>query len=312
VSEAGFIRCAFGAPSTPWDEQGLTALSTLPCPDRFHGRARMLLRADINQQWARWFVESVADPRQYIDKSYPHIFADVYQAIGRLFVEFTLPERKELSSEIAKAVRALSKTLGGCRRRVALSKETRALLLEFAGTPPRCWICGAQFERIAVDNFLHHETRDIPQPMFIDVLKPRGLVQRDLRIEADHVLPFSHGGENEDNLRLACGWCNRHKSAYTTLYDIEGASRAAGVPESGFTSLPHPLWTTRVLAVRQRCEFEGGCIRATNDTELTVSFGNSHGSPNPVNLRVTCYDHDPHQPVRLQPRRIARLAWERG
>jgi hypothetical protein len=308
-NEAAFVRSALGQSAAPWDQREAARLSVLQIPDKFHGRAKALLRADINQQWARWFVESLADPVRYIGKPYVYVFSDVYVVIAKTFTEFTDPERKQLASEIATAVWSMSESQSRTLQRSCYDRDTRRTLLDLAGSPPRCWICGAPFTTGAIDGFLSSNKSAIDLPAFIDILKPRGMKHRDLRIEVDHVCPFSRGGPDGDNLRLACGWCNRHKGPFTTIYDVDGRSQLAVFAGFGFSTLPRPLWTARILGMKRRCEHEGGCERSSDNAEVTVCIANKAGTPNPINLRVTCYEHDPYRAVRLQPRSAVRRLW---
>jgi hypothetical protein len=142
------------------------------------------------------------------------------------------------------------------------------------------------------------------------VYKPRGLIERDLRIEIDHVFPFSQGGQDEDNLQLACGWCNRHKSAHLSIYDVEGQPRSAGQNSLGISSVPQPFWVVRLLALNRTCEYQSGCTRSVQTAELTVAAIRESGALNPTNLRVTCREHDPLGAIRLQPPSVAKQIWD--
>jgi hypothetical protein len=162
-------------------------------------------------------------------------------------------------------------------------------LLDAAGNPPRCWICGYAFDQIAIDSFLisprHHSLKT-----FVDFMKPR-LLQRDYGIEVDHMVPFSQGGGGDANLAIACGWCNKTKGARLSLYDVQAQPAVFIHPRLGVTSLPQPFWVVRILALRKRCE-HGSCHRQVSTSELTATPRNERGAMNPMNLMVTCLEHD--------------------
>lgn len=134
-------------------------------------------------------------------------------------------------------------------------------------------------------------------------------MERDFAIEVDHVVPFSRGGEDKDNLELACGWCNRSKSANMSIYEVEGQPRSAGPNVLGFGSLPQPFWIVRLLALIRTCEHPDGCDRSVENAEMTVVPIRAGGALNPTNLRVTCYDHDPLGSNRLLPPSAVRKIW---
>ena len=225
------------------------------------------------------------------------------------FGHLNKPERKELASAAARILLDSVQRLRASRDRRRLSPEERWRLLDLAGTSPRCWICGARFVETAIENFLHQESSTIPLPPFVDILKPRGLLQRDLSIEVDHIVPHSQGGGDEDNLALACGWCNLHKRAHASIYDVEGRPKLAGSNAFGASSLPQPFWTVRLLATVRSCEHPDGCPNSADNVVLTVAPVHETGTLNPVNLRITCYEHDPYKASRLQAHGVARKVW---
>lgn len=306
--EAAFLNTALNSTLPPWSDQAVTALAELRIPDRFQGRNSQILRADIHRQWATWFTESILDPHVLEDASYPYVFEVVYNAVGTLFPDCTLPERRDFAREIATHLSAIAVSN---RQRRSYDRDTRSTLLAFAGNPPRCWICGASFLTAAITDFLDRTTTEHDLPNFIDILKPRGLQSRDYAIEIDHVIPLARGGGEGDNLRLACGWCNRSKRDFLTVYDVAGAPHTIQpVRGTSLRSLPRAFWVTRILATRGICEHELGCVNNALTSELTVCLRFKTGAANPVNLRVTCLEHDPLISEKLLPRHTARLIWD--
>jgi hypothetical protein len=199
------------------------------------------------------------------------------------------------------------------RGRVCLTREERITLLDLSGEPPACWICGHPFSSISTDNFLNVERREIPLPEFVDLLKPRGLKTQDFRIEVDHVRPYSLGGEDGDNLKLSCGWCNRQKAALESIYDVPGRPRQnKGMLSEVISSLPQPFWVVRVLALSEICQHQQGCSAQKTSSILTIAPRSMSGSMVPSNLCVVCNEHDPLKNVRFQPRRVVEKLWSQG
>lgn len=311
--EAVALNAAFRTPKDVWEMAGIQRLAQFTFPDSLVGRRQSLLKADMHQQWLRWFVESIVDPRQIANRRlpYPHVFKAVLDAVSQRFSDQdkTQSEKMALSSLIAGIACSIAESINTSRSRSSISGSQRNLLLQLAGAPPRCWVCGAIFSEQAIEGFLYGEKSEVPMPLFLDVFKPRGLVERDMRIEVDHVYPFSRGGVDDENLRLACGWCNKHKSAHLSMYEVEGQPRHAVFGSGILCSIPQPFWTVRLLATVKACEHPGGCSKSTSTSELTVVKINFSGAPNPTNLRVTCVEHDPMADIRLQPPSIVRAAW---
>ncbi len=301
--EARFVEAALGPSSSVWAGNALDQLASLQVPENILGHHRFVLRGDINEQWANWFVESIGDPKRYaLERTlWPGVFSDVFKSIQSRFPNTAKDEQKKLASVVADVLLARAEGFRESRRREALSLAQRGQLLELAGTTPRCWLCGAEFSEVAVENFRFRRRSKLAVPLYVDVLKPRGLLPRDLRIEADHVIPFSKGGGDGDNLRLACGWCNNHKSSYTSIYDVEGQPKALRAKLNRVTALPQPLWIVRLLATVRRCEYPEGCDQSVDNARMTIAPMSQGGVMNPTNLRVTCYEHDPFADSRLRP-----------
>ncbi len=216
-----------------------------------------------------------------------------------------------MASGVARIILDSVRRLRSTGDRKLLSREDRLRLLDLAGLCPRCWICGARFVEEAIDNFLYRQRNKLALPPFVDILKPRDLVERDVAVEVDHVVPHSHGGDDNENLWLACGWCNQHKGAYVSIYEVEGCPKSTGTNSVGASSLPQPFWTVRVLATTLTCEHPEGCSRSATDASITVAPIVENGALNPMNFQVTCSEHDPYQAHRLQSQRVARKVWSR-
>ena len=312
MDEVNFLSLALNQDRSHWTQDGLGQLARLQVPELLFGGRRLLLRADIHEQWAWWFVESLADPRYYArcDARYPRIFQDLNCVVQVRFRHLSQQARRQVASTAARIVSRLVMRLRQRAPRRRLSRDEKARLLDLAGDNLRCWICGSKFKEAAVENFRAQESREIPAPPYLDVLKPRGLSSRDFAIEADHVVPYSRGGgDDEENLALACGWCNRHKSACRAIYDVDGRPRTVDGDGLAVLTLPRPFWTVRVLGTIRTCEAEG-CGRSADNAAITVAPLCEHGALNPMNMRVTCYDHDPYGELRYQPFETVREMWK--
>lgn len=306
----GFLTGALGSSKRHWSAEGVQDIAFRTFPEMLMGPHQALLRADTNLLWARWFVESVCSPLTEGTPrlGYAFIYAEVAHVVSLAFQTLPRDERSVLASAIARFV--LEDADARRRVRQPLSRDERWAILEKAGPLPRCWICGYPFSEQAVSRFLGLTsiTTPVALPEFIDCMKPRGISQRDLGIEVDHVVPVAAGGENEENLALACGWCNGQKGARLTLYDTGADDVVLIHPKLGRISVPRPFWIVRLLAIRGRCEWPGGCTRTTKTSELTVAPRWEKGTMNPMNLQLTCAEHDPLGESRL----VSRKAWTKA
>jgi 5-methylcytosine-specific restriction endonuclease McrA len=308
-----FLELALSDPSACWHQNVVHELASQITPDSVFGRRSQLLKADFNRIIAAWFAIGLADPLRYVALTGAHhafVFRDVLGAVSYRFHDLTKPEQKELAVVVARHITSIVDTLKRLTKRRQYALAERSEMLALAGTTPRCWICGYEFDELALNSFLGQaDNRTRRKPDFLDVYKPLGLTSRDTQVEIDHVLPFSLGGGEANNLALSCGWCNRHKGAMTSIYESEGGARPVLVPHETFSTLPQPFWTIRTLAIQRTCEHPEGCSRNTDNAEMTVAPVCIGGSPTPANLRVTCYEHDPIRDTRLQTRRIIESIW---
>jgi hypothetical protein len=188
-------------------------------------------------------------------------------------------------------------TLEGCKATRAKERLRRHLASTPPSQLPRCWLRGAQFADASICNFLFAEKHAVPLPAFIEI---------------DHVVPHTHGGGNgNNNLALACGWCNQYKSSLSSVYDVQGRSRISGRNELGLKTLAQPFWTVRLLGVARSCEHHSGCTTSSDNANMTIEPVNHAGALDPSNLKVICFEHDDMRDVRLQPARIVRELWSR-
>ncbi|MGC1199380.1 MAG: HNH endonuclease signature motif containing protein, partial [Geitlerinemataceae cyanobacterium] len=197
-----------------WDIHQLSQISNQRVPDFIMGGRGTLLRADIHLLWTQWFLESICDPDSFakIEQSYGLILQYVKRHIPTIFSGLSQQDCKVLTKYIAGLLdREVQRRQS--RTRPILSQDDKKDLWDIFSPEPRCWICGYKFTKWSENRFLGYDREtEPPLPQFIDYMTLHGLKPRDLTIEVDHAVPFSQGGLEGDNLRLACGWCNSHKS----------------------------------------------------------------------------------------------------
>jgi hypothetical protein len=241
--------------------------------------------------WARWFLEGIVDPDDYRTGSLQ--LPSLYASVSRNLDSIGMPKDSQ-----GKAIRRrIAELLWGevLRRRAigprAVDYAVKASLWEEAGPSPRCWICGYLFPPWARTLSLYGSPRSAPLPAFLDFYRPQGKHFKDLSAEVEHVGAYSRGGGDEGNLRLSCGWCNRAKSNWGLLHEVPVTPRLFSHPRLGEIKIPQPFWVVRRLALVGRCETLG-CSKTTASDALTVCLRHRSGSPTPLNLQVTCAEHD--------------------
>lgn len=309
---ASFISATVSSPENQWSRTGLDVISAFAVPDLILGGRGFLLRSDIHSLWARWFIEALCDPQRFVDSgsSYAIIFKEVIEQTHKLLVGVPKDERDEFGIQMARLINEEVQRRKN-RMRNQPSHETKKYLIDISKPTPHCWICGYRFDVGIVDKFVGLGGSEPALPQFIDYLKPQGLNTRDLGIEVDHVLPVVEGGDDDDNLRLACGWCNAAKGGRTFIYDVSAKPLTANHPSIGPVTLPRRFWVIRTLVIRQRCEWEGGCTKTVMDDQLTIRPMHPSGAMNPTNLRLTCAEHDPIRMNRYVSRTVAEKMWKK-
>lgn len=308
-----FLKSVYNNSYCSWSSDFLVEISEKNVPDIVLGNNLSILKSDIHSKWARWFIESMCDPQMFKKDTptYSQVFSVVYRNICSIFPERDHSYKISLSESISDVVLNYlyldqSKII---RRKLTLKEKLS--LIDISGSTPRCWICGYKFRDEAIENFISRTKYKIPRPLFIDILKPLGLSDRDLQIEVDHVKPFSHGWGDDDNLRISCGWCNKYKSNCESIYDTYGLAKSISICNNlPFCTLPNPFWTIRLLGVNKKCSFKLGCNATNLSSELTVAPIIEYGSLNPANLRAVCYEHDPLMECRLLKKDKVKLIWK--
>jgi hypothetical protein len=300
-----WVEEADSALAGAWSQSALSALAARGVPDSVLGTAGWLVRSDAASTWARWFFESLADLARYVhddDLTMASLYGQVRSGLAEVYPNAPDDEVRELARTVAtSAWRDVQHRRRAQRHR--LTPQQREELWFREEPDPRCYLCGYRFGEHAKGRYLRRLSRDEPVrlPYVVDFVRPRGRHGRDLDAEVDHVRPVAGGGSSgNENLRLACGWCNRAKSRYSELYDAAAWSPGTFLhPELGRVSLPQPLWVIRVVGVRGRCEWTSGCTAVLATHELFVAARQPAGALNPLNAAVYCGDHDPWAAVRF-------------
>lgn len=308
-----FIGPASATGSSNWAIEDLHTLASQRLPDLITERNDLILRADANSLWLRWFIEGFCSPSRYVDdhtKGEAHVLFDAMLRVDELFVHDTAPRRRTFAEKIAKQVMEEVIRQRNLKRDYA-SKKVKEDLVSASATP-RCWMCGYAFSSEALGIFLKQPgAAPLQLPRLVDILRPRGLIERDISMEVEHITPVASGGTGTSNLALACGWCNRHKGAKTSIYDASFRAPRAPYTLGGQTlyELPHPFWTIRLMAVRRKCEHPDGCDASADSHEMFIAPVSCLGSPNPSNLQIFCSAHDPYRLDRFVNRTDAETIW---
>ena len=310
-----FIDDAVNYALGPWSGEPFGGIEGIGELRQLFGDRQDLIVGDLLIRWMRWYLDGTVDPQLVAEENiqYAFLYSEVKSAIESQALAVGQSESSilEITKIIANAIldTAISLRKSRERQRQRLSYSGRRLLLDIAAPSPSCWICGLKFSQESIDEFLEPQGRSLELPDFVDILAPRGLKSQDLRIEVDHVIPFSLGGGDEGNQRLSCGWCNRYKGAHVSLYDVNADSIKSGNNALRLRSLPPRFWIVRMLAYRRRCEGSDSCNYTRDDGRLYVSPIRDVGSMNPSNLRLVCLDHDTFREKRWQSQRTAREVW---
>jgi hypothetical protein len=301
---------AFGATiDSPWSASSLRRLAEVPWESATD--SDWLLDADFRVVFLRWLAEC---GQPIADSGKPgHIQRARVLKQVMLYVDGMFPPTLDGSLESGRRelIRALDQVAVRISESVKsgnmhLSDLERRELLDEAGSPSRCYLCGVKFGRPAVATFLREEEPVFRATPFVDMFYPRGLNGVDLRIEIDHVRPRARGGAHAlRNLRLACGYCNRVKSDSLTVLDRTRYGPWVSHPDLGRMKLPHPTWVIRMFAVLGECTV---CRATTESSQLVVAPVVWSSFLNPLNLRVFCVMHDPIAQERLVAAKALRRA----
>ncbi|EFO5516625.1 hypothetical protein HN069_000793 [Salmonella enterica] len=260
-------------------------------PDPMLGFRRDLLKGDMYREWGRWFIEQFIDVK-YLSSNvtYPEIFYDVFRIIDTICGwTYDRTDKMEVSGIISRYVlqRVNIITESNKRRRVSLSE--RRELLDLLGEKPRCWLTGMPFSPEAIAIFLGERDVKIKLPDYVDKYMPIGLVERDLKIEVDHLYPFALGGDDSiENFRLICGWANMVKSSQVSMYG-RGTKYTKSIRP--YQSIDNYYWAIRTLGLKRKCECDG-CKNNLENSLLTISSFHGAGKIiNPISMKIMCYEH---------------------
>jgi hypothetical protein len=281
-----------------WGWSGVEAAYGTRIDDWVLGPHAPVVGGDAHLLWAEWFVRRMCDPERHTPgpPDFACIYAEVRDAMRELGFQGTSDEQRALAIRVASLIQedVARRRMGRLRTRISTSVKWQ--LWELGAPSGACWYCGARFDAANRDRFLDTANRPegVEEPaLFVDYVTGRGVTPRDLTIEVDHLRPVAGGGTGDiDNLRLACGWCNRHKLDHSQMYDAPGRAPAFNHPRLGRVTTPRGLWVVRLLATRRSCSF-AGCNASISDGPVFVAPVVRRGEMNPINLQVVCLEHDP-------------------
>jgi hypothetical protein len=291
--------------NTPWSHEALLSASRDSRIVNVGRWNREVVEADLALNQAYWRVLALIDPFRFPIGN--RDFAHYYPLLKfRLSQEYSIAEddAREPAIRIARFLAIEVRRHRDEAQRSKLSISMRELLVDAAGGEPRCWYCGMFFPGELVDRFCNGdvESYEGSNQVLFDFTAPRGLEPRHLRIEVDHVHPHTRGGaSDESNLRLACGWCNSHKSHFSLLFDTRSVPKVFDHPGLGMLLRPVPFWIVRVLGTNRECE-KKDCHASSRTECMVVAPGDARGAMVPGNLAVFCKNHDPLSTDRLVPR----------
>jgi hypothetical protein len=294
---SSFLRVAASTWSSAWSETELRSMASHAPSDHVLGENGWLLSADFSGTLARWYVDGLVDLSRYSEdptRRLAHLYREISSRLREDAPRAPEDELKSVSRELTNLAWIEISGRRGVPR-PTFGTQWHEYLWTTNEPDPRCYLCGYRFKDEARDRFLGR-SREIPKPApLVDFVRPRGRKSRDLCIEIDHVIPLAAGGDNApENLRLACGWCNRVKSSHTNIFDT--TSWALGKikhPSLGIVAIPQPLWVLRYVATRGRCESSGGCPARIDNSEIFVAPRRHGGALTPTNLAAFCQKHDP-------------------
>lgn len=291
-----FVERYAGWSSDGWTKESVEGMAGSIHPDAVMGSSWDVIRGDAQALWARWFVASLIHPSKLASQqsgSRIEVVRAVNSAIDERFSHMSKGNKVSLAGHLVDLAR---QEIARRRpsNRTGLSRLQKLELLDAAGDPPRCWICGYAFSQSAISRYTEGGKAPIQLPEIVDFVRPAGLFENDLTIHIDHVTPVKFGGGEDDNLKLACGWCNGAKREHGNLYEVSTEGEALLHPKLGLIDLPQKFWTVRILAIRQECQHMGPqhCTSTVHNAQLRIS-PRSSGSFTPPNLTCYCNAHDP-------------------
>ncbi|ENP8323283.1 HNH endonuclease signature motif containing protein [Vibrio vulnificus] len=275
-----------------WDSDKICSAAIANEPESVLGSNISILKADRSIIALSWFIESVYDYNLADDSvTYAQVFNQVRRGLSNLGFDSDHKDYLYIASRITRLCFSYICNSSN-RKRKAVTKSLKLDLLEDCDNKPKCWICGHKFCDESINKFLG-EPYKIKLPTLIDMYFPSGLSERDYVIEVEHKKPFSTGGADLDdinNIALSCGFCNRHKWKFISLYDVNRSLRGYLHPRLGLVSIPQPYWAIRLLALSEKCN-EPGCTVKKSHAKLYIDVKNPLGSMSPTNMQVVCRRH---------------------
>lgn len=264
-----------------------TELSQQNVPDLINSDRGDIHSTDYRLLLYSWFIESVCDIEKIDCKTTKaRIWSWVQEGLTALtYQEVQTSLVQLITEEIYNQFSVNSKRNRG-RWSIGIKDS---LIAKYSR--PCCWICKREFTEAAISNFTTRGKKIVlaPSPS-LDYMFPRGLNSQDLRIEVEHVIPFSRATNNPDdldNLELACGWCNNAKSNHMSIYTTSRNGKYYHHPSLGLRSIPNRYWIVKLFMLHEKCEV---CkkVPKIDKNKLRFTLKNKKGVANINNLKVVC------------------------
>ncbi|MFU1545096.1 HNH endonuclease [Aeromonas veronii] len=203
-----------------------------------------------------------------------------FDAIYKIVTE-TTNIKNEAALILAQKINCFLSNKLNINRKVKLSNSVRNRLIE--KTNRCCHICGRRFSIEEIMCFLDGNPQSARHSqIFEDRLKPIYSYKHGWSIALDHINPISGSGiDDEDNLALACHYCNSMKKDYISIFDMSNRSLYAS------SNISWKIHATRLISTS--CCIT--CGRGNSETELTVSRFSKYALNTLENFYVTCYEH---------------------
>lgn len=296
------LKSAKGALLSPWNQDSLAELAHTNMPD-LPVRSAWLLEADVRAVWLRWVIEGtvpIGSSSRNAASLVAALLGSAEAMLGDVAPLLNIPERGTAARLMAEIAYAWITAQG--KKRIALTTNERRLVLLDAGDPAKCWICGEPFSTLALSRFLGESLDPFTESPYVDCFYPRGMRAGDFECQVEHVMPVAAGGTNlPENLRLACGYCNRVKHESLDIYARSSGYVSINHPSLGPLELPNPYWVCRIMAVDGQCSV---CGSSSRECVLRAASSRRARYINPSNLQLYCGEHDPISTERWIPARL--------
>lgn len=260
-------------------------------PDVITGNRDYLHGTDHRLLLYSWFVESICDIEKIgADTDKARVWSWVDEGLNKLTSD--KPDTKLVHLLTEEIYNQFSLNAKRVRNNWPIGLKRELIGMD---TKPKCWICRRPFIDKAISNFTSKGKKHQLHPLSsVDFMFPRGVNSQDLRIEIEHVIPFSKKAKSPDNienLALSCGWCNNAKSNHMSIYTTNRNGKYYKHPSLGLRSIPNRYWIVKLFMLQSKCE-DCGTEPTIQGNELRITLKNPKGVANINNLKAVCGNCD--------------------